>query len=248
MSNLWFRLYGEFATDPKIQMMNESMQRRFIMLLCMRCSNGDVTLQDCEVAFQLRITDEEWSETKSVFIAKGFIDECNNILHWNKRQYVSDSSAERVRKHRESKRSTSKRGCNVTVTPPDTDTDTEVTTGVVTISAPIAAEKKSRHITTSDLERIGVSKQVAADYLDLRKQKRSKLTQTALDGITKEAFRAGMSLEAALRTCIERGWQGFKSEWVTKPPERQTRADAIANACDTIGVGSHYGSNHALSN
>ena len=44
MANPWFRLYSEFATDPKVQMMSESYQRRFIMLLCIRC-NGDVTLQ-----------------------------------------------------------------------------------------------------------------------------------------------------------------------------------------------------------
>ena len=57
--NQWFRLYSEFATDPKVQMMSEADQRRFIMLLCMRCSNGDETLHDDEIAFQLRISEEE---------------------------------------------------------------------------------------------------------------------------------------------------------------------------------------------
>ena len=73
MANPWFRLYSEFATDPKVQMMSESYQRRFIMLLCIRC-NGDVTLQDEEVAFQLRISNEEWLETKAVFVSKELID------------------------------------------------------------------------------------------------------------------------------------------------------------------------------
>ena len=44
MANQWFRLYAEFAHDPKVQMLSEVDQRRYIMLLCMRC-NGDVTLQ-----------------------------------------------------------------------------------------------------------------------------------------------------------------------------------------------------------
>ena len=120
--NPWFRLYAEFATDPKVQMLSEANQRRYIMLLCLRCSNGDVTLQDEEVAFQLRISNEDWAATKTVLVAKGLIGEDNSPSAWDRRQYRSDSSAERVRKHRDNK----KHGCNVTVTAPDTDTDTEV--------------------------------------------------------------------------------------------------------------------------
>jgi len=86
MANPWFRLYREFSTDPKVQMMSEQNQRRFIMILCIRAScNDNVTLQDSEIAFQLRITNDEWSVTKALFIDKGFIDEENNVLNWNKR-------------------------------------------------------------------------------------------------------------------------------------------------------------------
>jgi len=75
MTNTWFRLYAEFATDPKVQMLSEADQRRYIMLLCLRCSNGAVTLQDTEVAFQLRISNEEWSITKASLMDKGRINE-----------------------------------------------------------------------------------------------------------------------------------------------------------------------------
>lgn len=125
MSNQWFRMYAEFAHDPKIQMLSETLQRRFVMLLCARC-NGDVTLQDSEVTFLLRITETEWLETKAIFIAKNFIDEANNILNWDKRQFRSDSSAARVRKHRETKKQPPVTKRNVTVTPPEQNrTDTE---------------------------------------------------------------------------------------------------------------------------
>lgn len=124
--NQWFRFYWEFINDPKVQMMSEAYQRRLVCLLCIRCSNvtgnGDVTLHDENVAFQLRISNEEWMETKACFIAKHFIDEANNIINWDKRQYASDSSRERVAKHRNKV----KQECNVTVTPPDTDTDTDI--------------------------------------------------------------------------------------------------------------------------
>lgn len=120
MANSWFRMYAEFATDPKVQMLSEADQRRLTMLFCLRC-NGHVTLHDEEVTFLLRISNDQWQATKASFIAKGFINEANEIANWDKRQFISDSSAERVARHREKK----KQECNVTVTPPDTDTDTD---------------------------------------------------------------------------------------------------------------------------
>jgi len=125
MANSWFRLYSEFATDPKVQMLSEAMQRRLIMLFCFRC-NGDATLHDDEIVFQLRISHDEWEATKAEFIRRGFIDIDNNLLNWDKRQFRSDSSTERSRKHREQKQ----QSCNVAATPPDTEqiqnrTDTE---------------------------------------------------------------------------------------------------------------------------
>jgi hypothetical protein len=123
MSNPWFRMYSEFANDPKVQMLSETDQRRLVMLFCFRC-NGHVTLQDEEVTFQLRISPEEWAKTKAQFIAKGFIDESNNVLNWDKRQYKSDSSLERVRRHREAKKQDDVTPCNVSVTVQNR-TDTE---------------------------------------------------------------------------------------------------------------------------
>ncbi len=115
MSNTWFRMYGEFANDPKVQMLDESLQRRLVMLFCFRC-NVSLPLQDEEVAFQLRISRQQWDETKSIFLDKGFIDSSNNIINWEKRQYKSDSSLERVRRHREAKKQSVVTISNVTVT------------------------------------------------------------------------------------------------------------------------------------
>jgi len=121
MANQWFRLYSEFAHDPKVQMLSEINQRRLIMLFCIRC-NGNVTLQDEQVAFQLRISMDEWLSSKAIFIDKNFINNDNEVLNWDKRQFVSDSSAERVAKHRQRMKQSS----NVTVTPPEQNrTDTE---------------------------------------------------------------------------------------------------------------------------
>jgi len=104
MANPWFRLYSEFAHDPKIQMLPEAMQRRYVMLLCLRCSEVLETLHETEIAFQLRLSEAELLETKQLFISKNFIDKHWNLTNWDKRQFVSDSSTMRVAKHRQKKK------------------------------------------------------------------------------------------------------------------------------------------------
>lgn len=128
MSNSWFRVYSEFATDAKVQSMPEAMQRRLMMLFCLRCSDVLVTLSDDELAFQLRISDADLAETKALFVRKGFINDAWEIANWDKRQFVSDSSAQRTKAYRERQK-------NKTVTSQerqgdslDTDTDTDTKT------------------------------------------------------------------------------------------------------------------------
>lgn len=60
---------------------------------------------------------------------------------------------------------------------------------------------------------LGVDAQVAADWLEVRKSKRAKLTQTALDGLCREAGKAGISVAEAVRICVERSWQSFNAGW-----------------------------------
>ena len=78
----------------------------------------------------------------------------------------------------------------------------------------------------------GVSDSVWADFKKIRVAKKAPLTETALTGIMREAEKAGLSLEAALKTCCERGWQGFKADWVIektqgKPGQHFNRQEAL---------------------
>lgn len=126
MPNPWFRLYSEFADDPKVQMMSESDQRRLVMLFCERCK--DETFRETERAFHWRVSPQELAETKMVFIENGFIDSGWNLINWNRRQFISDSSTERVRKHRQALKQDEtlhETDVTVTVTAPDTDTEAE---------------------------------------------------------------------------------------------------------------------------
>ena len=123
-------MYSEFATDPKVQSMPEAMQRRLVMLFCLECGGELEKLSPDEVAFALRIDDATLHATLQLFFAKGFCDENGRIINWNKRQFKSDNSTERSKKHRAKTNASSnatamQRPCNVAATPPDTDTDTD---------------------------------------------------------------------------------------------------------------------------
>lgn len=59
-----------------------------------------------------------------------------------------------------------------------------------------------------------VSEQIIKDFKAHRTAHRAKITKTAIDGIKREALKAGVSLEDALRICIERNWRGFKADWI----------------------------------
>jgi len=207
MANQWFRLYSEFAHDPKVQMLSEVNQRRLIMLFCFRC-NDDVTLQDEEVTFQLRITPEEWVKTKEIFLSKGFINSDNEILNWDKRQFISDSSSVRVAKYREKKKQES----NVTVTPQNrTDTEQNRT-----------EQKKYIPPIPTDL---------LADYLKVRKAKKAgELTERSFKAIEREAKLSGISVEQAIIICCERSWITYKDEWNKKPQSKSFKEDTMAAA------------------
>lgn len=56
-----------------------------------------------------------------------------------------------------------------------------------------------------------ISERIWGDWLTHRK---TAFTATALEGFEREAALAGWTLEAAIKEAIERGWQGFKADWV----------------------------------
>ena len=62
-----------------------------------------------------------------------------------------------------------------------------------------------------------VSQSVWDDFVKHRKAKGSPLTQTAMDGIKREADKAGWTVEGALSEICSRGWTGFKADWVAAP-------------------------------
>lgn len=153
----------------------------------------------------------QWAiETTEGVVFPGFFDEYNV----DPTEKKAGSAAERQRRYRESKKGKG-------------DVTRDVTRDVTVTHREEKSreEKKEKNSAVADVLE-GIDPLVAADFRKLRAAKKAALTQTAVNGIAREAGKAGMSLEAALRMCCERGWSGFKAEWV-KPQEPASAYDDL---------------------
>ena len=132
MAQAWLRLYREMVLDPKFSRLYGGQRHLWTVLLCLADDDGMVKIADGvpyndeELAHIAGIDRDEATAAIEWFSKLGMIDEDDDgvliITNWDKRQFKSDDSTERVRKHRE------KRYRNVAVTPPETETDTETDT------------------------------------------------------------------------------------------------------------------------
>ena len=123
MTNTWFRFHKDAVNNPKVQKLSGDDFKGWVNVLCIANDDGSIpTIED--VSFLLRETKEAVSSLFHTLVQSGLlvtVDETFQIYNWNKRQYKSDTSTERVKRHRERKR-------NVPETPQiqnRTDSDTE---------------------------------------------------------------------------------------------------------------------------
>ena len=75
----------------------------------------------------------------------------------------------------------------------------------------------------------GVSESLFKDYLEVRKGKKAKWTETAYKGLQREADKAKMTLSEVMQMCCERGWVGFKAEWVREEAIKQKQLPLATN-------------------
>lgn len=90
----------------------------------------------------------------------------------------------------------------------------------------INKEKDVRFDFKKSLLEIGVSPQVAEDWLKVRKAKKAANTQTAFERIKKEIMLTGLSANECITIAVERSWQGFKAEWVYNYGRQQSARPA----------------------
>ena len=123
----WFRFYEAALDDPKVQTLPASDFKSWVNILCVACRNDGVLPSIPSLAFMLRMSQHDCETLIERLSNAGLIDRRNGGPNgsryaphgWEKRQYKSDTSTERVKRFR-------RRSEAVSETPPDTDTDTDI--------------------------------------------------------------------------------------------------------------------------
>ncbi len=62
---------------------------------------------------------------------------------------------------------------------------------------------------------LGVSKEVASDWMEVRRKKKASNTETAFKTLVNEINKTGRSPNECITEAVARSWQGFKAEWIT---------------------------------
>ncbi len=106
----WFRMYAEAVDDEKLRLLAFEDRWHFVALLCCKCQGvfdcDDEQLLRRKLAVKLGLDLASLDEVRRRLNEVGLIDDRMEPLNWDKRQFRSDVSTNRVRKHREVKRFT----------------------------------------------------------------------------------------------------------------------------------------------
>jgi len=76
--------------------------------------------------------------------------------------------------------------------------------------------------------------QLWADLLTCRKAQKAPLTASAWEQIEKEAAKAGISPEEAVREMLNRGWRGFRASWREEAKKKPLGRGLLE--CDRFGL------------
>lgn len=174
----WFRFHTEALDDPKVQRLSPQLFKTWVNLLCIAGQNGGKLLGIDDMAFKLRLSSQEAEQQISDLVLAGLIDIDQNRQmtphNWQKRQYASDDSKDRVRKHRAKHKETAGN-----TEQPDTVT---VCNGDVTVT-----------VTLPDTEQITDTDDVGDTREHDWKVIRTKLTEAAGDALASEAIAPGLA-------------------------------------------------------
>lgn len=123
----WWRAHDEAVDDPKLQQLPGELFKAWFNLCCITSQNAGRLPALGAIAFKLHTTEAKAKVILDKLRAAGLIDDKPDHVtmhNWDKRQYKSDVSNERVQRFRERQRNGE---CNVTgnghVTPSEPDTE-----------------------------------------------------------------------------------------------------------------------------
>ena len=186
----WFRLWADAVDDEKLRLLAFEDRWHFVALLCCKAQGlldepGDLMAR--KIAVKLGLQLRELDEVARRLAEVGLIDQADfQPLAWDRRQYASDRSTERVRKFRERQQDETlqercrnadetpmKRSRNAAETETETETETEEETH------PTRPEPKSAKLKPVWILPPGIDPAAWAEFEGHRKEIQKPLTDRA---------------------------------------------------------------------
>jgi len=247
----WFRWHHGSVTDPKFQLVARKAGASLPDVLAVwaylleaasqsddRGSFGDIDTEALDCLFNFPDTETRTADICKAMDGRGLID-CGRIVAWDKRQpkreREDNTSTERSRTHRANKAQETAEATTDNHATPCNATDNQETPRGEERREEKKEPKGSKGEKAQAPTLPGVSAELLADYMAVRKAKKAgALTQTAVDGLQREADAAGITLAEAITACCEFGWQGFNAGWYA---DRKTRTGAAGAVVATGGRG-----------
>lgn len=242
MAGDWIKMRVDLATCPKVVRIASALRADRLRVVgglhavwCLFDVHSEDGKQD---GYTLEALDEliGFPGFAAAMVSVGWIEDCGEFLAVPRFDEHNGQSAKRRAMESERKREVRKTSAS------DADkkrTREEKRREDISITDVIDNKRDKRAVLADRPDEVPVS--VWSDFQSIRKAKKSPLTETALDGIKREASKAGIPLADALSLCCTRGWQGFKAEWIQdrqQQPGSGTRPgsyhDMLTNAAATI--------------
>lgn len=204
----WIKLHRSILDDYDFHCLPVASKALapLLWLLASEVDNGHVVCNWDKLAFRLRVTQSECKEAVNSLICSGFfrmVQDASKALADSKQDACLEKSREEIELEREEE-----------------------------IDSACAQADKSANVTAKTLVAdYGIDKQVAADFMRVRKAKKQPVTATAWQRLTNEFHKAGLSIPDGVRMCAENGWGGFKASWLDgkQKPAKQSAHTGFAN-------------------
>jgi len=252
-TDVWMPLFiGDYLRDTN--RLTTEQHGAYMLLIMDYWTNGAPPDEDAVLASITRLSSGDWKRARQaisrlfriadgVWHHKRIEEELKNAAENSKRNIERAKKAAAKRWGNQSSEnatsnatSTNKALLNECPSPSPSPISTDVD---------IKDKRATRFDAQAHLVSMGVDAQIASDWITLRRAKKAPPTLRAIAGIANEAIRAGRPLPDVLEACCNRGWTGFKAEWLQsdKPINGKTHHQVIQDAQtraifgDSFGVG-----------
>lgn len=214
----WIRLHRSLLDNPDFQKMSMNAKAVLPQIWLLASEDKDPRsglIRRCykNVTFRLRISNDFFTETLREIYEAGFVVPVNEdgeeIELFNKIDIQSpeaSNTADVTFSYRKSYESVT----------PETETEADTETKLKKEKLP----KEKKQTGQMAMKPDGVDEQTWLDFLEVRKAKKSPLTQTAVKMLQTEAGKAGWNIQDAVEEAVARNWQSFKAHYVKDQPAK----------------------------